>query len=74
VTLTIIGRDFQIPRAVRLARGAEEILSTKVMANSSEITATLKLSKPAGGDNWDIVIQNPDGTETRREKVFKITV
>jgi heme/copper-type cytochrome/quinol oxidase subunit 2 len=73
VSLVITGRNFQVPRAVRLARGNEEMLASDVMASGEKITGTVKLDKSAGGNNWDVVIQNADGTETRSEKVFKIT-
>ena len=71
--LTITGRNFQIPRAVRLARGNEEILAKDVLASGEKIIATVKLDKAPNGDNWDVVVQNADGTETRLEKAFKIT-
>jgi hypothetical protein len=70
--LTIKGRNFQIPRAVRLARGNEEILARDVLASEERITATVTLDKAASEDKWDIVIQNADGTETRLDKAFKI--
>jgi hypothetical protein len=73
LSLTITGRNFQIPRAVRLARGNEEILAKDVLASGEKITATVKLDRAPNGDNWDVVVQNGDGTETRLEKAFKIT-
>jgi hypothetical protein len=72
VPLTITGQNFQIPRAVRLVRGAEEIAATDVMASATRITGILRLAMAPGGDNWDVVIQNEDGTETRLERAFRI--
>jgi hypothetical protein len=71
VSLTIRGRNFRTPR-VRLARGSEEILATDIMANATKVTARVKLEKPSGGDNWDLVVENEDGTTGRLAKAFKI--
>jgi hypothetical protein len=73
ISLTITGRNFQIPRSVRLTRAAEEIVATDVMVNAGKITAKVKLDKPPEGANWDVVVQNEDGSEVRLEKAFKIT-
>jgi hypothetical protein len=73
VPITITGRNFQMPRSVRLTRGSDEMFATDVMASGGRITAKVKLDKAAGGDSWDVVVQNEGGADARLEKSFKIT-
>jgi len=47
--------------------------SKEVLASGEKITATVTLDRAPVGDNWDVVVQNGDGTEARLENAFKIT-
>lgn len=72
VQLTVAGKNFRAPRTVRLVRGSEEIAGTDILANPTKVIATLKLEKPPDGDNWDLVVENEDGSTARLGKAFKI--
>ena len=73
VSLEIQGRDFRMPRALRLVRGDQQISATDILASSTRITGTVVLDQPAGGENWDVVVEHEDGTEVRLAKAFAIT-
>ena len=73
VSLEIQGRDFRMPRALRLVRGNEQIPATDVLASGTRIMGTVVLDQPSGGENWDVVVEYKDGTEVRLAKVFAIT-
>ena len=71
VPLTI-GQNLRIPRTVKLSRGSEELLATGLASSGSTITAKVKLDKAFGGDSWDVVVINEDGSEIRLGNAFKI--
>ena len=73
ISLEITGRDFRMPRAVRLVRGNDQMPATDVLASPTRITGTVMLAQPAGGENWDVVVEHEDGTEVRLAKAFAIT-
>jgi hypothetical protein len=73
VDLEIQGRDFRMPRALRLVRGDQQIPATDILASPTRITGTVVLDQPAGGENWDVVVEYEDGTEVRLVKAFAIT-
>ena len=72
VPLTIDGQNLRIPRTVKLSRGSEELLATGLASSGSTITAKVKLDKAFGGDSWDVVVINEDGSEIRLGNAFKI--
>jgi hypothetical protein len=73
VILRIEGRDFRMPRAVRLSRGNTSMSATDVLASATLITGTVLLDQPPDGENWDLVVEYEDGTEARLAKAFAIT-
>jgi hypothetical protein len=73
VDLEIQGRDFRMPRALRLVRGDQQIPATDILASPTRITGKVVLDQPPGGENWDVVVEHEDGTEVRLAKAFAIT-
>ena len=73
INLEIQGRDFRMPRAIRLSRGTDSVPATDVLASGTRITGTMRLDRPPGGENWDVVVEHEDGTEIRLAKAFAIT-
>jgi hypothetical protein len=73
VDLEIQGRDFRMPRALRLVRGDQQIPATGLLASGTRITGTVVLDQPSGGENWDVVVEFEDGTEARVAQGFAIT-
>ena len=72
VSLDIQGQGLRMPRAVRLVRGNEQIPATDILASPTRITGRVVLDRPAGGENWDVVVEHEDGTEVRLAKAFAI--
>jgi hypothetical protein len=72
VPLEIVGTDFKSPKAVRLVRGSETIVGTEITSSATMIRCTMALDKEPGGDKWDVVVDNEDGKQARKDKVFTI--
>lgn len=73
ITLEIVGSDFRSPKSARLVRASEVIGGTEITSSATMIRCKIKLDKEPSGDKWDVVIENEDGKQARKEKIFTIT-
>jgi len=71
--LKIIGKNFRLPKTVRLVRGSKEIVSTSITSSDTEIHCSIEVPADAQADTeWDLIIVNEDGGEDMLSEAFLV--
>jgi hypothetical protein len=69
--LKIIGKNFRLPKTVRLVRGSNEIICADILSSETEIRCKIKIPADIQAESmWDLNIVNADGGEDTLPETF----
>ncbi len=73
VQLMIQGRNFRMPKTVRLTHGGSEIVAENVLASDMTIQCTIKIPPDSKADTrWDLEVVNEDGQKDTLTGAFTV--
>src|SRR5207248_5074342 len=72
IDLRVTGSGFRLPKTVRLVRSKEEMVCTEILSGDTIVHCRLLIDKEPG-EKWDVVVENEDGKQARKDAVFSIT-
>ncbi len=73
LALTIQGKNFRSPKAVKLVQDSEEIVGTAIVSNDSEIHCKIKINADQKPGRWSLMVVNEDGGYDRLAEAFEVT-
>lgn len=73
--LKILGKNFRLPKTVRLVRGSNEIVGTGILSSDTEIQCRIKIpSEAQANTTWDLIVVNEDGGEDMLVEEFVVNL
>jgi len=73
LSIKIVGKNFRLPKTVRLVNGSNEIIGTDVLSSDTEIQCKIKIPFDVQVDTiWDLNVVNEDGGEDTLPKAFTV--
>jgi amino acid transporter len=70
--MTIQGKNFRLPKSVRLVQGTTTMEATEIVSNDTQIQCTITIPATQNVGQWDLIVVNEDGGQDQLTGAFTV--